>query len=518
MKKLILALALILVPSMALTGCGQQSGSAEAKDKTLITSVAGDPINFHPDLKADDNAYGMNQNIFNRLVKLGPKNNVIPDLAKSWEFSEDGLTLTFHLHDNVKWHDGTKFTAADVVWTFETMRKEKWRASSSLSSITSITAPDDNTVVMKLSHPDSSILGMISWYGTFIMPKHLYEGTDQSSNEYNNKPVGTGPFKFSSWEKGVSVKLTRNDDYFKTPAKVKELVYMIIPDQTTAYQSFINGEIDVLGGAPPNAEAGSLDNNPDYNVYTELWANRTYLTFNFNDPHFKKKEVRQAVALGIDRDSVFKRAAKGQGARADYFISPLYEEYIDKDVKLPEYNKEAAIKLLEDAGYKKDANGFYFSTTLDGFEDGNFKDIATIVQANLKEIGIDVKINMMENAAWSDKVLKNKNFQMTMLAGYQGPDVSGVAGRIKSDGATNMMSYNNPKVDELLTKGVQVSDKEERIKIYKEVQKIMSEDMPLVLLVDNGSKTPVKKYITGLPVQNPDELSSNEFTLVDINK
>ena len=152
-----------------------------------------DPQSCNPDFKSDDGAWPINQNIFNRLVKLGNNTKINLDLAESYEFSEDGMQLTFHLHDGVKWHDGEPFTSNDVVWTFTKVLEEGYQ-SNTLNMIDSVTADGDYKAVFHLKQPDASVVSVLSWLGTWIMPAHLYEGTDWTQNEHNMHQIGTGQF------------------------------------------------------------------------------------------------------------------------------------------------------------------------------------------------------------------------------------------------------------------------------------------------------------------------------------
>lgn len=524
MKKFLKLLAVGLVAALTLTACGGQNndtGSDEAKttsEDTLILVSSGDPVNFHPDFKSDDNAWGPNQNIFNRLIKLNAYDQVIPDLAETWEWNDDSTQVTFHLHEGVKWHDGEPFTSADVKWTYDTLMAEKWAKSDNFTTVESIECPDDNTVVMNLKDTDVSIITKLSWYGTFIMPKHLYEGTDQTRNEYNQHPVGTGPFKFVEHKKGVSITLERNDEYWGDTPILDKIIFSIIPDEMTAYQAFLQDEVDYLGTGVPSANTNDFDDNPDYEVYLQLSMNRLYLAFNFEDEHFSKPEVRKAVAMGVDRQMIYDRVANGVGGVAETFISPMAEDFADDRYTMPEHNVEQARKLLEQAGYTANADGYYFSMEFSVFENGNYKEIAEIIQQNLKEIGIDMRINMMDYAIWTEKVKQNKEYQMTMSAGYQGPDVSGIAGRVSTHGSNNFMNFSNARLDECLEEALKTSDHETRKAYYSEVQKIMSEEMPMAILLDNGVKTPIKKYLSGVPLQVPDKAASGEFTYTQINK
>ncbi|SHH77936.1 ABC transporter substrate-binding protein [Sporanaerobacter acetigenes] len=530
MRKLSLFLVIVLCCGL-FAGCGNnaknnENGKVETNSEksdgpkdggVYVVSIAGDPQGFNPCAQPDDNAYGVFQNVFNRLVKLNGHDEMVSDLAKEWEYSEDGKTLTFHLNENIKWHDGEDFSSEDVKWTFDQIIQEKGFASGFLSDVEEIVCPDKNTVEFKLKNPNAGLLGYIGWYGTFIMPKHIYEGTDWLQNEANQKPIGTGPFKFVEHKKGVNVTLERNDDYWGEKPHLDKVIFSIIPDQSTAFQAYLNGETDENLNGIPYSEANRFDDDPNYVVEELLWMNRTYLTFNFKEGKFADQKVRQAVAYGVDRDEIFSKALKGMGQKAEYFVSPLFDWALNEDVKLPERDIEKAKSLLEEAGYKQDANGMYFSTTLDTFP--GFEDVVEVVQANLKEIGIDVKVNQMEMAAWDEKVFGNKDFEITLLAGYQGPDISAISNRVGANGATNIAGYNNPKVEELLAEGLVLTSQEERAPMYKELQEILAEDLPLVPLNENGAKKPIKSYIKGHPAtEASDKASESEYTYVWLDK
>lgn len=255
---------------------------------TLIVTVGGDPLTFNPDFQVDENAFVPACNIYNTLVTLDSSYAVLPELAKSWETSEDGLTITFTLVDNAKWHDGQPVSSADIKYTFDTIiANESSLAASLFAAVASIDAPDATTVVMNLSQPSASLVSFIGWYGTFILPAHIYEGTDWTTNPANQTPVGSGAFKFSSYSPGASIELDANLEYWGEGPFVDRLVFSIVPDPNTALQSLLNGETDVLTVSPPRSQIPTLEQTDGVEVivlpipsfyYVQMNVNKEYST------------------------------------------------------------------------------------------------------------------------------------------------------------------------------------------------------------------------------------------------
>src|SRR5699024_4869258 len=270
-------------------------------------------------------------------------------------------------------------------FTFETIIEEKGQASGSLTSVDEITAPDDNTVVFHLNKPDSSLLGNIAWYGTFIMPKHIYEGTDWTDNPANQDPVGTGPFTFVEHEKGVNVTIQKNEDYFGDVPKIDRVIYSIIPDANTAIQALSNGELDILGITAPFSEMSKLKENDQYDYGELIWPARFQIALNQEDENFSKLEVRQAVTYGIDKEKVVSTALKGNGQVSKTGMVPAYENVLNTDDVFPDRDVEKGRQLLEEAGYEADADGVYFSTTIDVMSGEPYEDIAAVIKESLGE-------------------------------------------------------------------------------------------------------------------------------------
>lgn len=510
MKKIIL---IFITALLVLSGCS----SNNEDNFTFITKIQGDPFSFNPNIRTDDQAWPINQNLFNRLVKLTANNTYVPDLATTWEYSDDGKALTFHLREGVKWHDGEPFSSADVKWTYDTVIEEAWVKSDAFTNVTSIETPDDYTVTFVMSEPDTSLISKLSWYALFIMPKHIYEGTDYANNPANMEPIGTGPFKFESYESGIGVTLTKNEDFYDGAPDIDTLIFQIIPDQTTAYEAFKKGEIDHLGGGLPAAYINDLDNDENYHFVEILGINRTYIIFNMEDPIVSNLKVREALAYAVDQQAVFERVG-GVGRKATTMISPVFSDIVDESYTLPETNVQKAIEILESEGFTKDADGYYLQLELDGFEAGSFKEVATILASNLEKANIKLTINMSETSAWQTKVKDDGNFQMAMLAGYQGPDIAGVNARVVTGASSNFYNYSNPTLDELLAKGMQYSEIADRKPYYDQAQEIMIAELPFLPIIDNGYKYPLKNEFTGYPEEEITRASANEFTYVRRNQ
>lgn len=539
-KKRILSLLLAASMLFALSACGKEpaaetpapsapAASAPAatpasqentvkEGGTFVVSIVKAPETFNPDAKVNDLAKPVLHNVFNQLVKINGNDQVVPDIAKSWDFSEDGKTITFHLQENVKWHDGADFSSSDVKWTFDEIMDKEGLASGTLANVTEITCPDKDTVVFHLAEADVTIISALAWNGTFIMPEHIYKDTDWLTNPANDAPIGTGPFKFVEYKDNQTITLVRNDDYWGEKAHLDKVIFTVNEDDNTAYQAWLNGEIDDMDNSVPSNELEKLMNDSNYNVYTKMWPNRQYICFNTKEGPFSDVKVRQAIVRGLDRDAIFEKGFKGIGMKAEYFISPLYDWALDTSVTIPEYDLELANQMLDEAGFPKDSSGIRFETTIDTF--GGYDEPLAVIQSNFKDMGIDLKINTMDDPAYDEKVWFGHNFDLTILGGYQGPDISAMFQRFMTGAGINLGEYSNPELDALFEKGAITSDMTERAEIYKEVQKILSEDMPCAFLAEKGALIPVKSYVMGHP-RSPefvDTCAGYDYSHVWLNK
>ena len=516
MKKLF-KLLLVALMAMALVGCSSgDTVETPTVDQTYIIALQGEPNSMNPDSIADDYGYQIYQNVFSRLVKLNNNFEVLPDLASSWEYSEDGLSLTFHLNEGVKWHDGEAFTSADVVWTFNAIIDNSGVMSGAFANVSSVTAPDDYTVVLTLSQVDGSLLGNIAWYGTFILPEHIYnDGGDWTTNAAVETPIGTGPYKFSSWEKGTSITLVRNDDYFVTTPTLDKVIYTIIPDESTAYQAWLNDEIDE-SYTYPDTEIATLEESGDYNFVNQMWPSPWYMAFNMSASYtgvVSDVNVRKAISMAIDNQQISDLATASVFPASEYYIPVVYEYALNADAKRPAYDPEAAIALLEASGYTRGDDGYFFTINIKPVT--GMDDVATIIQAQLKEVGINVEIISLEYAIWTEQVFTNQDYDLATLGGFEGPDILGTGRRWTTTGDVNVMGYSNATVDSLFLQAQATTDQAELADIFGQIQVQLAADMPTLLLVEYNQKTPYKKNISGHPaIDAIDKCGFNELTYV----
>ena len=518
-KKICFLLAVMMVISM-LTGCGATSnkpvdtGSSTAKEKVFIVAATSEPLHFNVNATNAGSNYAA-INIFSGLFKSSVSGIIIPDLCKDYTISEDGLTYTFNLQENVKWHDGKDFSSEDVKFTIEAIQTNKGNNVERLECISEIECPDKNTVVFKLSEKSAGLISLLPQVK--ILPKHLYEGQDWLENPANQNPIGTGPFKFVEHKRKTNVTIEAFDDYFMGRPKIDKIIYKTIPDENTIVQAYINNEIDVmdLAGAISPAAMPNLEGLPNTKISTMISADRQYMITNLAKSPWNDVKVRQAVALAIDRDEMVSKAHKGYAEKAIGFYTPAVSWAYTDEYKMPEKDKEKAKKLLDEAGFAPDKDGVRIKDAeIVIFQFAVFSDIAKIIQSNLKDIGIDCKITTLEYAAWDEK-LKTGAFDIAVIGGYHGPDPDNMVIRIGEGGELNYMKYKNDRIEELFKLGRNANE-EERPKYYYEMQKVMSEELPVMPLTEWCYIVVTKDNITGHYADLKDKAGSGDYYYINI--
>lgn len=488
--RIILATCCLLLTAHFLFGCSREP---EIKYPNAIT------IGFLADAKrllplfASDSASGeISGYIFNGLTKYDKNIRITGDLAESWDISPDGLKITFHLRKGVKWHDGTEFTSDDVVFTYRTVTNPDIPTpySSIYGPVEKIEAPDKYTVRITYKEPYAPALE--SW-GMGIMPKHYLEGKDLTSPEINRNPIGTGPYKLKEWVTGQKIVLEAFDDYFEGKPNIDKVVARIIPDTATMFLELKFGGIDFMGLTPPQYKLQA--NTEFFNKYFQKFRypsfGYTYLGYNLLNPLFSDKRVRQAIAHAINKKEIIAGVLMGYGTPCTGPFPPESWAY-NPSVRDYEYNPDKAIHLLAEAGWKKNREGilekngkrFSFTVLVNQGNEARLK-TAQIIKEQLKKIGIEMNIKVLEWQAMLHEFIDKKRFEAVIMGWTlsRDPDIYDIWHSSKTkEGEFNFISYKNEEVDRLLIQGRQTFDIEKRKKIYHRIHEILADEQPYLFL------------------------------------
>lgn len=486
---------------------------------TVIQALSGEPQSFQPDFQGDDYLFPIACNIYNSLFSLDNDYNVIPELATGYEVADDSLSITVPLNPLATWHDGEPVTSADVKYTLEQILDDPAStAASLLSAIESVETPDDHTAVLVLSRPSASILGFLSWYGVFILPAHIYEGTDWTTNEANQAPIGSGPFKFVSYEPGATVELEANTEYFGDGPFLERLIYQIIPDPNTQVQALMNGEIDYVDTIP-TTQVAAFEGNADFRLVPKIYPSPFYYGYNTTTAPLDNVDVRRAMAMAIDREQIAATALSGFGTTENRFYPSVIEWASNPDAVAPAFDVDGANALLDDAGFPMDGDSRFDLQLLifTGWQE--LADTATVLKEQMNAIGVNLEIVSLEIAAW-DEQMTSGDFDLGMLGGFQGPDPANLVERWGTGSALNFWGFSNSEFDELLVQGDAAPTQEERIPFYFDAQAILAEEIPGVLLALQTYYAAFTTRLSGIWLDADDPASSqvgmNRFTLTKL--
>ncbi|MHB2266063.1 peptide ABC transporter substrate-binding protein [Aliihoeflea sp. PC F10.4] len=491
----------------------------EAPNGQVVVGFSQEPTVFNPNLPHIEVDEGVYYAVFDTLIDVDPEGNFFPMLAvevptqANGGISEDGKTWTIKLRDDVKWHDGTPFTAEDVKFTLELLVDpdfRSWRRNGH-ELITEINVLSDTEISWTMERsfaPYASILAT-----TYIVPKHAFEGVDPNNAPFNNSPIGTGPFKWQNRVSGDHIELVANADYFGDGPYLERLVLKYIPDLTVLYTQFRSGDIDAVGVqwiTPDHyAEASALSGR-----VVEIAGSATFesLTFNLQRPQFQDRAVREALYYAIDKQSIIDALYYGVPSATETYMPREYF-YFNPDLPQHEFNIARANEMLDEAGWERGGDGirakdgvrlsFTNSTTA-----GNHlrEQAQQFLQQTFAEVGAEMTISNLPPAVmWGDYwMLSQFDTVIVGLNCFAGPDPdTSDYFRSTSSPATggngqNTWVYNNPEVDELLVEGASLMSPEERLPIYRRIQEIMREDLPFLPIfqyaVVRGKKEGLEGY------------------------
>ncbi|MFC0266890.1 ABC transporter substrate-binding protein [Kushneria aurantia] len=428
-------------------------------------------------------------NIFESLLRYSTDLEPMPQLAKSWEIGDDGLTYTFHLYDNVVWHDGEPFSAEDVVFSVGFMTEVEPQARETMSHVERIETPDANTVVFHLKQPYPAFIMAFEVGSMPMVPKHIYEGTDYHNNPANAHPIGTGPFEFERWDRGSVIVLSKNEDYYQEGLPYLDTLYWhVIPDAASRAAAYENGTLDVLpAGSVENFDLERLADLPGScitNQGSEMFNPFAMLWLNNREGPMSDVRFRKAVMYALDRQFANDVLWNGLGRiPAGPFSSKLPEH--DDSIEAYPHDPEQARALLDEMGY----NGEQIRLLPLPYGE-TWARWSEAVRQNLEDAGINVTTEATDVAGWNQAISQwDYDIAFTYLYQYSDPSI-GISRTYNSDNIArgspwnNVEGYRNERVDELFAAAAVEADPEARQQLYSEVQQILHEEVPLAWLLE----------------------------------
>jgi peptide/nickel transport system substrate-binding protein len=512
----------LLAAFLLFAGCGQpldKSGAdldrpySPQSGGTLVDAMAGEPSGLIPMLAGESAASTIAANIFNTLLKYDKNLELEGELAKSWDISSDQKTITFHLKPSLKWADGASLTSDDVLFTWKLVTDDNTRTpyGADYKLVTKAEASDPLTFRVSYAQPYAPALD--SWAGLQILPKHLLEGQDINTTPFARKPVGSHYYQLGEWDNGERIILTRNPNATQGQARIDKLLSRIIPDPAAQFLELMADNIDSMNLSPIQY-ARIFPARPELNNriarYKELGNAYTYLGFNLKRKPFDDQRVRQAINYAIDKQEIIDGVLLGLGEPVASPYKPG-TRWSNPELHPYPYDPEKAKQLLKEAGYDdhdgdgildKDGKPLAFEILTNQNKQREMS--ATLIQRRLKEIGIDVKIRVLEWASFIGRFIKTGEFEVVLLGWGLGqePDQYNIwHSSQQAPGQFNFIGYSNPQVDKLLEQGRLELNPDKRQEIYHQFAKILLEDSPIVYLYAGYGLPAIHKRVKG--IDNP---------------
>ena len=493
---------LLFLVMLLIGACGRGGGTDHDRSATdsgpaygdiMVEGSIGDASNLIPILASDSTSHEIAGMIYNGLVKYDKDMNIVGDLAESWEIAKEGMEITFHLRPGVRWHDGPPFTAEDVLYTYQVTIDPKTPTPYSGDFLKVKKAEVVDKLTFRVAYDKPFAPALMSW-GSAILPKHLLAGKDIAQSPLARRPIGTGPYKFKEWTTGQKIVLVSNHDYFEGRPYIDGYIMRIIPDMATMFLELRTKGIDRMGLTPLQYARQTESNlfRKNFNKYRYLSFSYTFLGYNLRNPKFADKRVRQAISYAINKDEIVQGVLLGLGKPVTGPYKPDTWPY-NPNVRTYPYDPVKARELLAAAGWRDtngdgvlDRNGepFAFEIITNQGNEVRAK-CAEIIQRRLAEVGIKVKIRVLEWAAFVNDFINKRKFEATILGWTIPLDPDGYdvwhSSKTGPD-ELNFISFKNREVDELLEAGRGTFDMQKRKRAYDRIQEILAEEQPYTFL------------------------------------
>lgn len=490
-KNKLLFLALALVMSIALSGCGGDKNDTDSG--SVVVGITQDLDSLDPHKAVAAGTHEVLFNIYEGLFKPDEKGNLNPAVASDYKVNDKGDVYTFTLRDGIQFHDGKNVTADDVVYSIQRAAGVLEGESKDINlngalkdNLKSVEAKDDKTVVLTLKQPDTELLAYLTEQSCAIIPK--------DNKELKDKPVGTGPFKFVSYAPLNSLIMEKNEDYWnkeKMP-KINEVTFKICSDTDSAFLELQSGGIDIFPYLTDEQSGQLSKDNFDVKVGNMNLVQGLFL--NNKKAPFDNEKVREALNYAIDKQGVIDMVAGGNGTiigsnmfpgLANYYEASLADKYTVQE--------EKAKELLAEAGY---ADGLTFTITVPS----NYQyhvDTAQVIVEQLKKVGVTVKIKLVDWSTWLSEVYTERNYEATVIGLDSNLAPKDLLARYGSDAGNNFVNYSNSQYDDVLKKAIATTDEKEKEEYYKQLQTLLADDSASVYLQDPALLVAVNKRVSG---------------------
>ncbi|MHA6261007.1 ABC transporter substrate-binding protein [Sporosarcina sp. CAU 1771] len=440
--------------------------------------------------------------LFRGLMRFDEQNRAQTDIAQEVTISDDLLTYTFTLKEDILFHDGEPLRADDVVFTIESILDDENASylKSDFLAIQTIEATSDSKVIVSLNYPFTPLLDKMT---VPILPKHVFEGDRMRESTFNRHPIGAGPYQFDDWSSGNYISLKAFPDFYGTTPSIEQVVFKFVEDSTMRAIQLKTGEVDIALLEP--SQVASLTDSETVALYDVDSADYRGVMFNMQNELFQDVHVRKAFSFATDRESIVKGILFGFGEVA---YSPLQKHvYSRSEVETYEYDVDKAIELLDNAGWIVGEDGFRYKgtdklafTITSPITDEVRVNMANYLAESFKVIGADVKVAALD---WSAIEIEETDAFMIGWGSPYDADHHTYSlfhtdqASLKSSGY-NFGSYSNSDVDEYLVSGRKTVNEDERQAIYEQFQVELAEDPPFIFIAYLDAVYGIHKDIDGV--------------------
>lgn len=477
----------------ATTAASAGQSATPSPGGTLTYAVPQEPPSLVSLLDTNTVIRNISAKITEGLLRYDAQFRPQPLLAIAWSTSADGLQYTFKLRPGVKWHDGENFTSADVRYSILTQKRLGPRGRITLANVERVDTPDPLTAVVVLGKPTPYLIKALSSAELPIVPQHRYGDGDPLTSPNLTAPIGTGPFIFDKWVRGSYLSLRRNPNYWRPDKPLLDrVIYRIVPDQGAISAALETGEVDAATGVGL-ADLGRLAKLPQLRIddsYDAYLNNAAFLEFNVENPILAKPEVRQAIAHAIDRNFIRDNVFYKRSSVVDSPVPAVLASYYDDSTFRYPFDLNTANRLLDEAGYPKQADGQRFALRINYITGADFRRTAEYLRAALTRVGVKATILDGDLPTYLRRAYTAREFDLNLngLGRLYDPTV-GVQRIYWSDGVKhpliwiNASHYQNPQVDDLFREAAIETDETRRAAAFRQIQQIVGRDLPVLPLV-----------------------------------